>query len=69
MNTFTLLPNGNLLHDSGFVLITENEHIRLDFLTFDEFIAWMREGDDEDELEERVGRMLGEALAFLIRLN
>lgn len=68
MNTFTLLPDGNLLHDSGFVLITENEHIRLDFLTMDEFIAWMREGDDE-ELEGRVGRMLVEALGFLRGLN
>lgn len=69
MNTFTLLPDGNLLHDSGFVLITENEHIRLDFLTIDEFIDWMREGDDEDELEERVGRMLGDALLVLRKLN
>lgn len=68
MNTFTLLPDGNLLHDSGFVLITENEHIRLDFLTMDEFVAWMKEGDDE-ELEEMVGRMLVGALAFLRRLN
>lgn len=68
MNTFTLLPDGNLLHDSGFVLITENEHIRLDFLTIDEFIAWMREVDDE-ELEEMVRRMLVDALGFLRRLN
>ncbi|WP_169294633.1 hypothetical protein [Advenella sp. EE-W14] len=68
MNTFKLLPDGNLLHDSGFVLITENEHLRLDLLTMDEFIAWMREGDDE-ELEKRVGRMLWEALGFLWGLN
>lgn len=50
------------------MLITENEQIRLDLETFDEFVSWMREGDDE-ELGERVGRMLGEALAFLRRLN
>ncbi len=56
------------MHDSGFVLITENEHIRLDFLTIDEFIAWMQEENDE-ELEERVGQLLVDALAFLIRLN
>lgn len=56
------------MHDSGFVLITENEHIRLDFLTIDEFIDWMREGDD-DVLEERAGRMLVDALAFLRRLS
>lgn len=68
MNTFTLLPNGNLLHSSGFVLITEDEHLRLDLLTMDEFIAWMREGDDE-ELDERVGWMLVEALGFLRGLN
>lgn len=68
MNTFTLLPDGNLLHDSGFVLITENEHIRLDLLTMNEFIAWMRQGDD-GELEERVGQMLVEALGFLRGLN
>lgn len=68
MNTFTLLPDGNLRHESGFVLITENEHIRLDLTTFDEFVAWMREGDDE-EMEGRVGRMLGDALGFLRRLN
>lgn len=42
--------------------------IRLDVLTFDEFIAWMREGDDE-ELDERVGWMLGDALGFLRKLN
>lgn len=68
MNTFTLLPDGNLLHSSGFVLITENEHIRLDFLTMDEFVAWMsQEGDDV--LDERFWKLLADALAFLIRLN
>lgn len=68
MNAFTLLPDGNLLHDSGFVLITENEQIRLDILTIDEFIAWMQEENDE-ELEERVGQLLADALVFLRRLN
>lgn len=68
MNTFTLLPDGNLLHDSGFVLITENEHIRLDFLTIDEFVAWMsQEGDDV--LDERFWKLLADALAFLRGLN
>lgn len=68
MNMFTLLPDGNLLHGSGFVLITENEHLRLDLLTMDEFIDWMREGDDR-ELEGRVAQLLVDALGFLRRLN
>lgn len=68
MNKFTLLPDGNLQHESGFVLITENEHLRLDLDTAEAFIDWMREGDD-DELVDRVGRMLVDALVFLRRLN
>lgn len=68
MNTFTLLPDGNLQHESSFVLITENEHIRLDMNTADVFIDWMKE-DGECGLEERVGRLLVEALRFLRKLN
>lgn len=56
------------MHDSGFVLITENEHIRLDMNTADVFIDWMKE-DGECGLEERVGRLLVEALRFLRKLN
>ncbi|MBK1780592.1 hypothetical protein JHL22_05120 [Advenella sp. WQ 585] len=68
MNTFTLLPDGNLLHDSGFVLITENEMIRLDVLTFDEFVAWMNQ-EEEGALDERFRQLLVDALGFLRRLN
>lgn len=68
MNTFTLLPDGTLQHESGFVLITENESIRLDLTTFDEFVIGMREEDD-GELEGRVGQLMVAALGFLQRLN
>lgn len=63
MNTFTLLPDGNLLHESGFVLITENESIRLDMTTYFEFVEWMQEGDD-DVLDERFRQLLADALGF-----
>jgi len=68
MNTFTLLPDGNLLHKCGFVLITENESIRLDMTTYFEFVEWMQEGDD-DVLDERFRQLLADALAFLRGLN
>lgn len=68
MNTFKLLPDGNLLHASGFVLITENESIRLDMTTYLEFVAWMQEGDDY-VLDERFRQLLLDALGFLRGLN
>lgn len=68
MNTFTLLPDGNLLHNSGFVLITEDERLRLDLLTVDEFIDWMKDGND-DVLYERFRGLLVDALGFLRKLN
>lgn len=68
MNTFKLLPDGNLLHSSGFVLITENEMIRLDILTFDEFVDWMNQ-EEEGVLDERFRQLLVDALAFLRGLN
>ena len=51
------------MHSSGFVLITENEMIRLDVLTFDEFIEWIKAGDD-DVLDERFRQLLVDALVF-----
>lgn len=68
MNTFTLLSDGNLLHDSGFMLITENESIRLDMTTYFEFVAWMN-FEDDDVLDERFIGLLVDALGFLRRLN